>query len=390
MSRSAVTDISVAVIRDIDHGRGREMQKSVKSRDDNLAAAVSGSTDGDAQRDRKAYGPGRRVLGVRQIALATIFDTRHADPALLRYLSGLAVWVMSFALRLLFQPVTPYSPFLPFIPGLMLVGWLWGRGPALLYLATTTVAVSLYFVPGPRQFRFDDVTHVAAALQFIVIGGAVTYIIERLVAARQELSRQLQNVTLLSGQQQTLLEEINHRVKNHLQAIMALAPAGQDERIDQVRARMLVLARVYDKLHLTATAAKVDPETYLAELTSDFQNSFAPTGSVTLDCSVDCGQLGSKEAVFVGLIANEAVSNALKYAFPDGCGKIHIALHEHSGTRTLTVRDNGAGDAGLTKGTGQGRRLMSRLAQNLGGEVRIEGAPGYGVNVTYPSAALAA
>lgn len=353
---------------------------------------LPGTREDDFRRDHGSLGSNlrRQMAEVRQLGLAGIFDTRHAAPPLLRYLSGLAVWMVSFSLRLLIQPLTPYSPFLPFIPGLMLVGWLWGRGPALLYLATTTVVVSIYFVPGPGQFQFDDATHVAAALQFIVIGGAVTFIIERLVAARQELSRQLQNVMLLSAQQQILLEEINHRVKNHLQAIIALAPAGQDGRIDQIRVRMLVLARVYDKLRLTATAAKVDPATYLAELTSDFQNSLAPRGSVTLDCSVDCGPLGSKEAVFVGLIANEAVSNALKYAFPEGCGKIHIALHEHSGTRTLTVRDNGAGDAGVTKGTGQGRRLISRLAQNLGGEVRIDGPPGYCVNVSYPSSHRAA
>jgi two-component sensor histidine kinase len=322
---------------------------------------------------------------VRQLGVAGIFDTRHAAPSFLRYPSGLAVWMVSFGLRLLIQPLTPYSPFLPLIPGLMLVGWLWGRGPALLYLATTTVVVSFYFVPGPGRFQFDDATHVAAALQFIVAGGAVIYIIDRLVAARRDLDRQLQNVSQLSAQQQTLLEEINHRVKNHLQAIIALTPAGQDERIDQIRARMLVLACVYDKLRLRSAGAKLDPETFLSELTSDFQNSFAPKSSIKLSCSVNCGQLGSKEAVFLGLIVNEAVSNALKYAFPQGRGTIHISLQEASGKRTLTVRDDGVGDAGATKGTGQGRRLMSRLAQNLGGEIRIQDPPGYCVDISYPS-----
>lgn len=322
---------------------------------------------------------------VGQFALAALFGRRHSDPALLRYLSGLAVWVTSFALRLLIHPLTPYSPFLLFIPGLMLVAWLWGRGPTLLYLVTTAVAVSVYFVPGPGHFHLNDTTHLATALQFIIVGGAVIYIIERLVAARRELDRQLQNIQQLSAQQQNLLEEINHRVKNHLQAIIALTPAGLNERIDQIRVRMLVLARVYDKLSLRAEGPKVDPETFLAELTSDFQTSLAPSGSVTLNCSVNCGPLGSKEAVFVGLIANEAVSNALKYAFPDGRGNIYISLQEQLGKRTLVVRDDGAGDAGITKGTGQGRRLMTRLARDLGGEVRTEGPPGYCVNVTYRS-----
>lgn len=366
------------------------MHKSIDGRDDIPAVERSDTTGGDTRLDG-SHRSGRRpkMDQIRRLALAAIFETRHSEPALLRYLSGLAVWMITFALRLLIQPLTPYSPFLLFIPGLMLVAWLWGRGPALLYLVTTTVAVSIYFVPRPGRFQLDDATHVASALQFIFVGGAVMYIIERLVAARQELDRQLQNVRQLSGQQQTLLEEINHRVRNHLQAIIALTPAGQDERIDQIRVRMLVLARVYDKLRLRAAGAKVDAETFLAELTSDFQNSLAPNGSVTLSCSVACGPLGSKEAVFLGLIANEAVSNALKYAFPDGRGNIRISLQEHFGKRRLVVQDDGAGDAGIIKGTGQGRRLMSRLAHDLGGEVRVEGPPGYRVNVSYPSSAAA-
>jgi two-component system, sensor histidine kinase PdtaS len=365
------------------------MQKSIDGQGKTPAVELSASSEVDAGRNRIAQ-PRRRPPSalLHQLSLAAVLQTRHAEPALLRYLSGLAAWIITFALRLLIRPLTPYSPFLLFIPGLMLVAWLWGRGPALLYLATTTIAVSIYFVPGAGLFRLDDATHLATALQFIVVGSAVIYIVGRLVAARLEIDRQLKNVSQLSSQQQTLLDEINHRVKNHLQAIIALTPAGQDERIDQIRVRMLVLARVYDKLTLRAAGATVDAENFLAELTSDFQNSLAPTGSIQLSHSVACGPLGSKEAVFIGLIANE-VSNALKYAFPHRRGTIHLSLQERLGKRTLVVRDDGAGDAGKTKGTGQGRRLMGRLAKDLGGEVRIEGPPGYSVNVSYPLSALA-
>lgn len=180
------------------------MHESIIGSGEALPVQRPGIREGDPRRDRASLGSSlrRQMAEVRQTGFAGIFDTRHTASFLVRYPSGLAVWIVSFSLRLLMQPLTPDSPFLPFIPGLMLVGWLWSRGPAILYLATTTVVVSIYFVPGTGQFRFDDATHVAAALQFIVIGGAVTYIIEQLVAVRQELSRQLQNVTLLSGQQQ--------------------------------------------------------------------------------------------------------------------------------------------------------------------------------------------
>lgn len=321
---------------------------------------------------------------MRNPSVRALFATRHSDPALLRYLSGLAVWVITYTLRLLIQPLTPYSPHILFIPGLMLVAWLWGRGPALLFLATTTIAASIYFIPRPGEYNLTDPRELTTSLQFMFVAGAVILIIDRLVAARWKLNTQLQSIQQLSAQQQTLLEEINHRVKNHLQAIIALTPAGEDERIDQIRVRMLVLARAYDKLSLRPEGAKVDAGTFLAELTSDFQNALAPNGSVRLNCSVTCGPLGSKEAVFLGLIANEAVSNSLKYAFPNEHGEIAISLREHQGKRTLMIRDDGAGDDGIIKGTGQGRRLMSRLAHDLGGEVRVEGPPGHCVCVTYP------
>lgn len=313
------------------------------------------------------------------------FETRHSYPTLLRYLFALSVWLISFALRVLIQPLTPYSPHILFIPSLMLVAWFWGRGPALLFLATTAITASIYFIPRPGEFHFADPTELATSLQFVLVGGAVMLIVDRLVAARRELNKQLQSTEQLSAQRQTLLEEINHRVKNHLQAIIALTPAGQDDRIDQIRVRMLVLARAYDKLKLRPEGAKVAAEAFLTGLTTDFQESLAPNGGVRLHCSVSCGPLGSKEAVFLGLIANEAVSNSLKYAFPKGRGEIAISLHEHDGKRTLVICDDGAGDSGTIKGTGQGRRLMNRLARDLGGEVRLEGARGYCVSVTYPA-----
>lgn len=313
------------------------------------------------------------------------FETRHSYPTLLRYLFALSVWLISFALRVLIQPLTPYSPHILFIPSLMLVAWFWGRGPALLFLATTAITASIYFIPRPGEFHFADPTELATSLQFVLVGGAVMLIVDRLVAARRELNKQLQSTEQLSAQRQTLLEEINHRVKNHLQAIIALTPAGQDDRIDQIRVRMLVLARAYDKLKLRPEGAKVAAEAFLTGLTTDFQESLAPNGGVRLHCSVSCGPLGSKEAVFLGLIANEVVSNSLKYAFPKGRGEIAISLHEHDGKRTLVICDDGAGDSGTIKGTGQGRRLMNRLARDLGGEVRLEGARGYCVSVTYPA-----
>jgi two-component sensor histidine kinase len=91
------------------------------------------------------------------------------------------------------------------------------------------------------------------------------------------------------------------------------------------------------------------------------------------------------DAVPLGLIINELIVDALKYAFPDGTnGRIWVSL-ERIGTKLrLTVNDNGVGPQHSVQGTGLGRRLVSAFAQQLAANVELKcGFPGTIVSITF-------
>src|SRR5690348_13513853 len=107
------------------------MRESINARDHVSAAERSTAEPGDASCSRglERVTPSQSSR-IRALLFAAVLQNRHADPAWQRYLFGLALWMLSFAMQLMIRRLTPFSPFLLFIPGLMLVAWLWGRGPA--------------------------------------------------------------------------------------------------------------------------------------------------------------------------------------------------------------------------------------------------------------------
>lgn len=88
----------------------------------------------------------------------------------------------------------------------------------------------------------------------------------------------------------------------------------------------------------------------------------------------------------VALIVNEAVSNALKYAFPQG-RRGHIAIEVHRAPRNryrLTIRDDGIGLPGHWRENGLGLKLVAMFAAQIGGRAVVENADGTVVTVTFP------
>ena len=84
------------------------------------------------------------------------------------------------------------------------------------------------------------------------------------------------------------------------------------------------------------------------------------------------------KAISIGLIATELVTNALKYAYPDGEGDVRVKLLRTDDTVTLQVLDDGIGwtGSGTVKGTGLGSRIVKAMAGSLGTEVVYDASPG--------------
>jgi two-component sensor histidine kinase len=208
------------------------------------------------------------------------------------------------------------------------------------------------------------------------------------------------NASLSSGEleaqlreKDTLLRELQHRVKNNLQMITALirleARNVADETsapvLERLAGRVNALALLYRSLSENAAGEIVDLGTYLSEIAAAVMKAHAVPG-IRLDLKVDAWAVSINVAMPTGLVVNEVLTNALKYAFSrrDG-GTITLrSLVDDTGCR-VTIADDGVGmaeGAVWPKPGRLGALIVDSLRENAKAQVSMETAPHKGVRVT--------
>ena len=204
-------------------------------------------------------------------------------------------------------------------------------------------------------------------------------IIEKEVEEKtDELSKTLQ-------QKELLFRELHHRTKNNLQLIMSLIRlqgdhARCDEESDilaQLEGRIGAIARTHELLYQQHGDEMVDMAAYVDSYIEGMDASLQDM-NITLTCSEVEVHLPLREAVYVGLIINELVSNALKYAYDAAGGVVHIRLKAVGDVYTLEVCDEGKGYNQQTKKTDTlGLSLVKSLVEEqLDGTLAIEVSKG--------------
>ena len=198
-----------------------------------------------------------------------------------------------------------------------------------------------------------------------------------------------------NDQKGLLLSDLSHRVKNHLQSLIALLSLSQRQTVDAGAAellqstigRIMVLARVYDRLQLKDHRGTfVGARDYLQSLVEEISGALLGLRPVTVDVEVADVEIDANRAVTVGLIVNEAVTNSLKHAFPgDRVGTVTVRLDVRSDSFTLTVADDGVGLPDPQGKGSTGRWLMQAMARQLGGAVELTGGRGTTVVVEFPA-----
>jgi PAS domain S-box-containing protein len=151
-----------------------------------------------------------------------------------------------------------------------------------------------------------------------------------------------------------LLREIHHRVKNNMQIISSLLNLQssyiQDEHaikiLKESQNRIRSMALIHEKLYQSGNLADVKFKDYLIDLSNHLMRSYSSNSSkIKLITEIENVLLGADTAISLGLIVNELLSNAFKYAFPNGIGGeikiIYKAGKDNSAT--LTISDNGIG-----------------------------------------------
>lgn len=222
-----------------------------------------------------------------------------------------------------------------------------------------------------------------------------------ITAAKQleELRQTKEQVQASLKEKEVLLKEIHHRVKNNLQIVYSLLRLQYRRIKDQPAAAILLesqnriksIALVHEKLYRSDDLAHIDLSQYIPNLVSSLFSSYnTRSNAIQLKTDIERVLLDIDTAIPCGLIINELVSNALKYAFPDEqTGEIAIGLHTATDRAvTLTVSDNGIGippTFDLTKMDSLGLKLVNDLVHQLEGRITMHSSHGTAFEITFTS-----
>ncbi|MFL0354694.1 tetratricopeptide repeat protein [Xanthomarina sp. GH4-25] len=192
-------------------------------------------------------------------------------------------------------------------------------------------------------------------------------------------------------QNELLLREIHHRVKNNLELVKSLISLQSAQLEDSATKDAMIASQnrvqsmgiIHQKLYQGTNLGSIEMKDYFLNLSEGILDSFNTEDQVKIECAMDNLELDVDTAVPIGLIVNELLTNALKYAFPDNKkGHIQISLlQNNSDILTLKVVDNGIGKINgiAPKGTGFGSQLIKLLTQQLNGEMHEENTNGTSV-----------
>jgi len=205
----------------------------------------------------------------------------------------------------------------------------------------------------------------------VVVGGDRETRVETSIADNLNLQRS--NMRL-----ESLLLEANHRVANSLQLVSTLVHMHASAVVDPIarmalqdtQQRIQAIAQLHRILYIGENVDTVAMRNYLAALVAKLREIWStPTAPRILTLTCEQIKITSGHALSLGVIANELISNACKYAYPPtGAGEIRISLTVGCSDRlALCVEDDGCGLHNYPDfdGTGLGTRMMRRLVQSL-------------------------
>jgi two-component sensor histidine kinase len=205
--------------------------------------------------------------------------------------------------------------------------------------------------------------------------------------AEAEVHASRDRYAALAAEREVLLREVNHRVGNSLQIIASLLhlqanSAAQDDvkaALTNAMGRVAAVAQVHRRLYTSHDLKSVLLNQYLEALLEDLRRSAEGNRMSRLTLQAEAIEIDPDRAVAIGIIVNELVMNAVKYAYPDGAGPIHVVLKAEGDELVLSIADDGVGLNVKVdpRSTGMGQRIVTAMAAKLDANVaRDPGHPG--------------
>jgi two-component sensor histidine kinase len=200
------------------------------------------------------------------------------------------------------------------------------------------------------------------------------------------LSKKLSHTKALTtalNTQQILIRELHHRVKNNLQFIVSLyrlklrpfLDSSGRKKLTEAEGNIHSIGKIHEILYAHQNISELNASEYLNDLIGEIKRGY-PSSEVTIHIHSDVS-LAVDQAIYCGLIVNELVTNALKYAFEESHGEIIISLEENEGEMSMSIRDNGKGFVWEKHRESFGLSLIERLIKDeLHGRMEFSGENG--------------
>ena len=235
-------------------------------------------------------------------------------------------------------------------------------------------------------------------LRNIVLGGllltlTIIGLLYNQYRLKQKNNRALQS---LVSEKEILLREIHHRVKNNLQTIVSLLGSQSAflsnealQAIQDSQNRVFSISLIHQKLYQSENVAFIEMSSYLPELVNYLRDIYGISSQISFQLDIAHLELDISQAVSIGLILNEALTNAIKHAFPAKTKGNTVVIEMVRGDRDivrLKIADNGIGlPPGLHRDrlNSLGLKLMKGLTDDLGGSFSMESQNGTTVYIRF-------
>lgn len=254
-------------------------------------------------------------------------------------------------------------------------------------------APPVVYVTGAQDGRLAVTALKAGAADYVIkdvgedflalLRAAVDDAVERGLLRRQKEEAEAE-IRAARDRAEALLREVNHRIGNSLQLVSsfigmqtrALKEESARQALRETQARIEAVAHIHRRLYTSDDVTSVELKDYFAGLVEELSDSIArEEGAPTIVLHADSLRAPTDRAVSLGVIVAELVTNAVKYAYPEGQGgEIRVRLiAEGERGGVLMVEDDGQGlGDGTPKGTGLGQRIIGAMASNLRSAVTYE------------------
>jgi PAS domain S-box-containing protein len=200
----------------------------------------------------------------------------------------------------------------------------------------------------------------------------------REISARVASAKLLERIAL---EKQSLFEELQHRAKNSFNLIAVLIAMAADKNdspafksiMEELSDRIRSVSELYSILSLSGSAIEVQLDEYCVSVADGI---IKLSDTISLGAEVESMRISAKDAIPVGLMLTELITNAIKHAFPNGRkGSVTVSLRKKGDAAILDVSDDGCGLGDgftLPDRSGTGLKLILDLAKQLGGDFQIE------------------